>query len=636
MTNLNYQALLISFSLFFSSSGFAGGDSFPLPARLLGDGTAGTTAGTRGDLMVPLFGSERGIIYGDLQGKYYRHDSWFSGIAGGLRQTFGPYILGGYLFADRSESTSNKHFWSLNPGIEAMSAQLDGHLNGYFPIGSRSKTFRSAWADELGDYRFVSFSGHKQFDHILVDTETAGRGVDAEVGYRIQSFNNLRLALGGYYFNFHDMKDMRGIIGTIEYPFNDRITVLAQDSYDNLHNNTFMLTVRLRFGAINPSEGRMLESIRRNLSTLDSGTAIPTERGWVDNGSNLVEKDHIWFFKPGGETFNAAEGLNNCTAEKPCTNTEITQSEVDTISSLDPIDTFDLATGYYLLDTSDTERIRLNPGQSLDGRTFDFKKPAFGNERPIAVGGIDAFGSNISNIILVNQIGYSALAFSQENIPQTVTSQRIGMTLSGNNSLVNSTIGTPNDLNGYSTGVRVNNATSALIIGSEINASGVNVPVRGVDSRNAVLDIRNSIINVRAHTPGDNSRTTGIGVELTQRSRFTSQNVNYNVSVTSPGRGLLVAEGIDARDQSTMNVVGNIFNISALSPGNSDPTAAIGIINATFVRSGANLDSFSQVINNLFLISATGRNARVDRIINSAGSIGLVENENYFLFPQRN
>lgn len=635
MTKLNYQALLISFSLLINSSGFAESDSFPLPPRLLGDGTTGTTTGARGDLMVPLLGSEHGIIYGDVQGKYYRDDSWFGGIAGGFRQAFGRNILGGYLFADRSESTSHKYFWSLNPGIEAIYAQWDGHLNGYFPVGSRSKTFRSAWADDLGDYRFVSFSGHKQFDHILVDTETAGRGVDAEVGYRVQSFNNLRLALGGYYFNFHDMKEMRGIIGTIEYPFTDRISVLAQDSYDNLHNNTFMFTVRLRFGAINPTEGRLLEPIRRNLSTLDSGTAIPTERGWVDNGANLVEKDHIWFFKPGGEIFNAAEGLNNCTAEKPCTNTEITQSEIDTISALDPIDTLDLATGYYLLDTSATERIRLNPGQSIDGRTFDFKKPAFGNERPMGVGGIDAFGSNISNIILVNQIGYSAFAFSQEMyIPQITTSQRVGMRLNGNNSLVNSTIGTPNDLNGYSTGVRVDNATSALIIGSEINAGGVNVPVRGVDSRNAVLDIRNSIINVRAHTPGDNSRTTGIGAELTQRSKFTSQNVNYNVSVTSPGRGLLVAEGIGARDQSTMNVIGNIFNVSALSPGNGDPTAAIGIINATFARSG--VESFSQVIGNLFLLTATGGNARVDRILSNSGAIALIENENYFLFPQKN
>lgn len=611
-----------SFALIFPS--FGAGDIFPLPARLLGDGTAGTTAGSRGDFMLPLFGSERGMVYGGLQGKYYRHDSWFGGIAGGFRQTFGSNIFGGYVFADHNESTSNKRFFSLNPGIEGMNAQWDAHLNGYFPVGSRSKIFSSVWADEVGDYRFVSFSEHKQFDHLFVDTETAGRGIDAEVGYRVLPLNNLRLALGGYYFNFKEMNDMRGIIGTVEYPFNDRVTLLAQDSYDNLHDNTFMLTVRLRFGAINPQEGRMLDPVRRNLGTLDKGTSIPTERAWIDNGANLVEKDHIWFFKPGGENFDAAKGLSNCTAEHPCTSTELTQSEIDTISALDPIDTLDLATGTYLLDPTESGRIRLNQGQSIDGRTLDFKKPAYGEERAKLIGGLDSSGNNeVSNIILDNQILDSALPFSQEfQLFSLQPRQNVGMTISGRTILRNDYIGTARNSNTYTLGVDIisqNGARNVVsIIDSAIFATNTNSrTITGLRANNTNLVLLRSAVIARAtNFPAQAPLPmVATSMELNGRTVLDMFNSTLGATATTTNTSLvpvMVAQAIALNDTSD-------FSISGLSRFNIVGEA--GINNLTLIQAmGINNNS---AILNTGLIRDTRFNIQAIANIGTAGAWGI-------------
>ncbi|ASQ47266.1 hypothetical protein [Legionella clemsonensis] len=558
--------------LFLNLPSFAAGEIFPLPARLLGDGTVGSTAGSRGDVMVPLFGSEREIVYGDVQGKYYRDDSWFSGIAGGLRQAFGPYILGAYLFADRSESTSNKHFWSLNPGIEGMNAQWDAHLNGYFPVGSRSKAFRSAWADELGDYRFVSFSGHKQFDHILVDTETAGRGVDAEIGYRVLPFNNLRLALGGYYFNFQSMNDMRGIIGTIEYPFNERVTVLAQDAYDNLHKNTFLLTVRLRLGQINPQEGRLLEPIRRNLGTLDSGTSIPTERAWIDSGVNLVEKDHIWFFKPGGEAFDPAIGLANCTAESPC-NTQLTQFEIDTINILDPNSTLDLATGDYLLDPTGDGRLALHEGQSIDGRTDNFIQPAYGEQMPQLWGGLDLPGfNNVSNIALDNPIEHSMLNSEENLLPSRQTIQTVGERITGtnvNNRNLRVGLESPYDL-----GVDIinnSNAQSRVTLEDAVifALSSVRTATALRANNTNLTLIRGALVATAINTPESILPVVATGVELNGQSALNMFNADLSITAKTTNSSIapiMTAQGIAVNGASTFQITGlSRFNIRGTS-----------------------------------------------------------------------
>ncbi|WP_147292378.1 hypothetical protein [Legionella hackeliae] len=581
-------------------------DAFPLPARLLGDGTAGTTAGTRGDLMLPLLGSERGIVYGDLQGKYYRDESWFGGLAGGFRQTFGRTIIGSYLFADRSESANSQHFWSLNPGIEAMNAQWDAHLNGYFPVGDRSKTLNSAWADTLGNYNFVSFAGHRQFDHIFVDTETAGRGCDAEVGYRVQPLNNLRVAVGGYYFNFQDMNNMRGVIGTLEYPFNERVSVLAQDSYDNLQNNTFMLTVRLRFGAINPQEGHMLDPIRRNLGTLDRGTSIPTQRAWIDTGANLVEKDRLWFFKPGGETFDAAKGLANCTAEHPCTSAQLTQFEVDTINNLAPNSTLNLSTGVYLLDPTGNERLSLRRGQNIDGRTSDFVKEAVGNEKPSLIGGLDLDGfNNVSNIFLDSTI----TSVTPKNLVPNQAAQSVGEIIKGNATLRNVSIGVRST---YNLGIDILSINGARPIVSLVNStvfarSNNSRTVTTIRANNANLNIHGGAILTRAiNAQVGLLPVVATGIELNGRSELKMINGTVEtiaVTATSNLVPIMTAQGLVVNDTSTFQISNlSLFTIRGIS---DEPAPTL--IRAMGINNNSSTLHTGSISNTTFNITADAR-----------------------------
>ncbi|WP_141676660.1 inverse autotransporter beta domain-containing protein [Legionella jamestowniensis] len=630
-----------------SSPAAATSENFPLPARLFGDGTAGTTAGTRGDLMLPLFGNERGMVYSDVQGKYYRDNSWFGGIAGGFRQLFGSYLLGGFLFVDRSESSHGTHFWSLNPGIEGMGPQWDTHLNGYFPVNNSSKTFNRVWAEELGDYRFVNFSEHKQFDHILVDTETAGRGVDAEIGYRVPQLNNLRLALGGYYFNFQDINDMRGIIGTVEYPFNDRVSVLAQDSYDNLHNNTFLITVRLRFGAINPQEGHMLEPIRRNLGTLDSGTSIPTERAWVDTGPNFVKKDHIWFFKPGGEVFNASNGLGNCTAERPCTNIDFTQEEIDSINALDAGSSLYLASGDYLLGgLSGSGTISLNTGQSLEGRSSNFVTPAADGEVRL-LGGMIMNGSSLLANVTLHPLNSSLATFEQDKpFPQFFFSHNIGVEMNGSSNLLENTrVGTLGDLNGYHTGVVVNNSRYTLIIGSQINAGATNETARGIVANNAFLEIRNSNIQVRGLGNDRQGQFNIIaqGIVMRGQSELFADKTNINVRADSTTAPRTIAEGIIANDLSVINVIRSAFLINATQNRPFSDAIATAIVNNTFIPAGLNFQKTSHVIENRISVFAgttvTGDARAVGINDSKINTIPLIAEDNRFFlltFDRRN
>lgn len=593
--------VLLALSSFLCTGTFAEKVNLNLPARLLASGTTGTTTGFNGDFMWPLYTNQRGFIYTNAQSKYMRDQSWFTGISAGTRQVLNAqHVLGAYLFFDTNTTKNKKNYWSINPGIEGIYSHWDWHVNGYLPANKRHSALKSAWADELGDVRYVKFSGHKQFDHLFVDTEIAGKGVDAELGY-LFSENQLRLALGGYYFDFHDLGHMNGIIGTVEYPLNQRITLLLQDSYDNVRRNTCMFSVRLRFGEIPSTRGietRLLEPIRRNLATIDNGTSIPNERGWLDNGQSLVEKDHLWFFKPGGERYLVTKELENCTAEHPCDNTQLTQAVVDNISALDPTSDLYLASGIYVLDPGASERISMNPGQAIEGREDGYLLPALEDKfKPLLIGGLDMNGDNLLADVAIdksvdeNLFRSFTAEFSPSNVPQS--SQTVALTIRRNNHIIREiTIGRPNDSNGYITGISVAGAREAGIAFTRIFVGNNNVrKLTGVEvTRMGSVDIDGSFITVRANSdPNSAAQTIATGVEVNSNSTLwflrSELDIGGNFANQSSLASDVTAQGIWVKDFSRSIVNRSAFFIKATNAnrqlGLNASATAIGINNAT-------------------------------------------------------
>lgn len=596
----SYASTLLMSALSISSPALADNEIFPYPARLFAAGSAGTTAGSSGDFMLPVFGNANGMFYGDIQAKYYRDQSWFTGAAGGFRTLFnGKQILGGYLFVDRNTSVNDKLYWILSPGIEGINQQWDAHINGYFPFNKKKYVLGNAWADSLGDYRFVRFSGHQQFDHIFVNTEEASRGADAELGYRVSALNDVRLAVGGYYFDFPNMNNMQGVIGTVEYPLNERISVLAQDSYDNLQHNTFMLSVRLRFSNI-PDQGindRMLDPIRRNLGTLGSGTSIPTERAWLDSGRSYIQNDRLWFFRPGGTTYQPLAGFANCTAEHPCGNTQLTQTTIDSIDSLQSDARLFLASGLYPIDPGN-EFVILNQGQSIEGRTSNYLKPAQADDRPLLIGSLTMNGYNrIANIIMDNRQG------------AIVTTQSNAILIRGNVNLIeNSMIGRPGTVSGYITTVDIRNAGYVAIRDSSIySSSDLSEVTTGVVTRNVdQLDISNTLISVKANAVG-NLNVFATGVILLGRSQLTVTDtifdINARANVPTVAEQQVVAQGIFAKNVATVRALNNTFVINANATRSS---GGLGVANALGINNSTTPSSLGPFVatNNDFFINA--------------------------------
>ena len=132
-----------------------------LPPRLSVDANAGGSATVgQADLLLSLKGDEQRNLYLDPQAAYGSDEQWYTDLGLGYRWIQNDAaILGGYVFASRSQVAHQSGFWIANPGVEALGSRWDARINGYIPIGGRS--------DELGMFKFVQssqlvFSGHRE------------------------------------------------------------------------------------------------------------------------------------------------------------------------------------------------------------------------------------------------------------------------------------------------------------------------------------------------------------------------------------------------------------------------------------------------------------------------------------------
>src|ERR1700722_13453241 len=106
--------LLTGVSLFYTSY------ALPLPPRATLWGFAGSDVLGRGDVMLPLFGNDRQILWTDAQGKYGEEGTWLRSLSAGYRQIAqNQQIFGIYGFMDYNISSRGNAFWVASPGIES-------------------------------------------------------------------------------------------------------------------------------------------------------------------------------------------------------------------------------------------------------------------------------------------------------------------------------------------------------------------------------------------------------------------------------------------------------------------------------------------------------------------------------------
>ncbi|HHS3050893.1 TPA: hypothetical protein ACTEOD_003264, partial [Legionella pneumophila] len=118
-----------------------GSQESKLPPRVFAWGNAGNRLFGEGDAMIPLVGNSTQSFFMDLTGKYGNDDAGLLSAGLGSRTVVRDNaILGVYLFGDYNRTPNSNNFKVVNPGIEGMTRAWDAHLNGYFPVGKKSKT----------------------------------------------------------------------------------------------------------------------------------------------------------------------------------------------------------------------------------------------------------------------------------------------------------------------------------------------------------------------------------------------------------------------------------------------------------------------------------------------------------------
>lgn len=510
-------------------------------------GLAGSQEQVRGDLLFPLYGAENDLFYTDIQASYtHDHHSKhgdYAGIGAGFRKLCDCKVYGAYLFVDRDETHFHNVFTVLNPGVEAFFPEWDFRLNGYFPVSDRRKTVR-LFSSEDGDCRFVEFKGHQQFDKRVAIFEQAGIGGDSEVGYTIHALNNTQLHAGVYYFNFdrdhggndsHGTRNITGVEGRLEIPVNPFFAVTVESSYDNYQHGAILGGLRVNFGGTKPASicdmhAHMVDPISRNLGTLKTGSGIPTVKTKKDEGI-FLQRDNIYFFSAeGGSIF--VDKQHSGTYENPLRNDQFSQAVVDQIGHHANLYFNSGAFSIMGMGTAPNAQINLPFGDSIYGRTFNFKCPAKDDARPTLLGRINLLeGDNtIDSMKLLNKI----ISDGNSDVGITTLSIQNANHIILSNDDINAFIKVKGDLNANNLACGINANNSQVVINDSIISAKSDV------TKSIATSSSNAFTNYATAIGGD-ATNDFIGNHFTLKN--TGLIANSSVGLDNNGANASVAIG---------------------------------------------------------------------------------------------
>ena len=551
-----------------------GSQESKLPPRVFAWGNAGNRLFGETDAMLPLAGNSNQSFFVDLTGKYGDDDAALLSAGLGSRTiVHNNAILGVYLFGDYNRTPNYNYFKVLNPGIEGMTREWDAHLNGYFPVGKKSKTMSIFTGSQVGIGNTMFFSGHSQYDKLFDLVENVGAGTDLEIGRTFLSLNRTRLFAGGYYFSSKYNSDIKGLAGGIEMPLKYRgMQVGIRDSYDNLNHNTVALTLRVTFGGLEQTQGadiqeRMLDLIPRHLGNLRSGDGIPSQKSVVDTGRKTLIKDNIWFFNADGAP-SMVEGFQSCTFEHPCIG--LAQTQIDTINTLASNANFYLSSGTYNNPNVGSGFSFYN-GQNISGRTSNFMQLATGSNRPLLNDSLLLNGDN--NVYNMRVFANSILNIEPGGMTQPFTT---GIFVTPSATGVVNIYNTEVVSRGTTTsaaGILNNSATATLNINnSTLDSSILNIPgalvIGAGNVTSGSLNINDSSISV---TQSEQINNFGIAFGVVNNQNGTLNIANTNIAVSSTNAGLTAAvlnnstnaPGIINITGSTLTVLADNSNLAA-------------------------------------------------------------------------
>ncbi|WP_129411833.1 hypothetical protein [Mesorhizobium sp. Pch-S] len=200
---------------------------------------------------IPLKQTAESVLFLDVRGKHRFDDGFGQDVGIGVRRLVNPDLLvGGYAYAN--VQTVDGHTYSgATLGIEAITANYDGHLNVYVPFGGDGNESKSNSS--------LSLVGNQLLEQISVlDRRSySAWGIEGEFGVQVPlelpENHSLRLDVGGYHFADPDGRDgsVTGAKAGIEYAIRDAfsagwdLTLTGEVRSDNRDHTQFAGSIQL-------------------------------------------------------------------------------------------------------------------------------------------------------------------------------------------------------------------------------------------------------------------------------------------------------------------------------------------------------------------------------------------------------
>ena len=579
--------------------------------------TGSAALGLKGKGIIPLYLTQKKVIWTGIEGSWDTKSKSYSGeIGGGYRQkinlTLGTdqnLILGGYAYLDltRGKGLTNKRtVASGNIGGELYNEKESLSINGYIPLGKRRWTGQILWGSDIGKEEQV-MQEHSEYDTKYQQTDMQPKwGADLEVGHTIplpKTQNALKGYLGGYYYSQEKgdtgESSIKGISAKATYQINKYIKAEVEDTYDNYEHNAVMAGIELMLGKGTREEKELLRSPEHNLGSAKTqgevnpitATEVQLTAGsqTIKGHSHLFEKvKHIYFFDQSGS--ENADG----TYENPYSYADLTDGILSGIAQKN--------TDYsniYITGESPIEigSLTLYSNQNLEGRfggEEGYRNPATleeVSEMPILkgslilAGGSEAHPQKISGIKLYNagfSTGIQTESTSNGATYIELSQMQLGETVAAGN------------LNNYATGIEIRGGANVGIVRSNIEGTTNAIEVKAGESAGTITigkkatllggtgaGIENSgTIESIGNEGNINSHSTGIE----NTGEIGNESVEYGINNAGEigsiqGGTSTVSKGEIEGNEAGVNNSGTIGDIEYLSRiKGTEETTSFGII----------------------------------------------------------
>ncbi|CUH53504.1 inverse autotransporter beta domain-containing protein [Shimia marina] len=228
-------------------------------------------------LRLPITVEDQQATFAQLQWQRNKRDdlTWSAGLMH-RRKLSGDWIMGLGGFADHTEDEVNNGFTQVSVAAELMRNGFESRLNGYVPIGDRTKANANynALVEADGTIRFRGGESH------------AMRGVDFEFGPRFDfaalGGGSLGLFAGGFLFDHDDSDSYHGATARAEVRFDDillgfegttiRAGLYGENSDGETEGSAYLsLTIPLGGKKHKAQRDLLRDVIRREYVTLQRG-----------------------------------------------------------------------------------------------------------------------------------------------------------------------------------------------------------------------------------------------------------------------------------------------------------------------------------------------------------------------------